>query len=390
MKSFWKLDNALRPLIYFDNSATTKPYPEAINKASWIMAECYGNPSSAHFLGEQSHIVMECARRQVADLIGCQSHEIYFTSGGTESDNLAIFGACSLMALQGKKKIVTTTVEHAAVTKTVRILKRFGWQVEYIPAPGGVLDIEAMKKAIDEKTALISAMLVNNEIGCIFPISEISEIIRRKKLPVILHTDAVQALGKIYFSPQSLGADLISVSAHKIHGIKGIGALFVKNGLKLHAHHFGGGQERGLRPGTESIPLIAAFGIASQIVLERMEKDVLHIKKLQNYCHASLQKAIPNVKIHSTETGAPHIVSFSIPGEESSKIVTYLSQRGICISNGAACKTHFKNKGPQILESFGFHSESIYSALRVSFCADNTEKEIDALIDVLSKRKLKN
>ena len=374
-----------KPYIYFDNSATTKPWPEVTDRVAWVMTECYGNPSSEHLLGKRSKNELLRARKNVAGLLGCLPGEVYFTSGGTESNNLAIFGGCSAMKKYGNK-IVTTTVEHASVTKALRILRRQGWHVEYIPAPKGVLDLEALRNAVDERTVFVSIMSVNNEIGCIFPIEEISKIIKEKKSPAIFHTDAVQAFGKISFSPMSIGADLVSVSAHKIHGVKGAGALFVRDKLKIHALQFGGGQEGGLRPGTEGIPQIAAFGEAALLTMARMGADVAKMTELRDYCYKALRRSIPGVEMLSSLNGAPHIVSFSLSGEDSGAIVRYLNLNNIFVSNGAACKSHYKKKGPQILESFGLHTEALYSVIRVSFSAENTFEEIDIFIRALAAR----
>ena len=372
--------------IYFDNSATTKPWPEVAERAAWAITERYGNPSSSHLPGKQSRAELARSRQYVADLLGCQKNEIYFTSGGTESNNLAIFGGSSAMRKYGGK-IVTTAVEHASVTKALRILRLQDWQVVYIPSPKGVLDLEEFEKAVDKDTVFVSVMLVNNEIGCIFPVEEVSRIIKRKGSPALLHCDAVQAFGKIPFTPEGIGADLVSVSAHKIHGIKGAGALFARSGLKMHALQFGGGQERGLRPGTEGLPQLAAFGEAAKLTRERMASDAPKMAALRDYCHKALLEKIPEAEIFSTDKGAPHIVSFSLPGEDSDVVVRYLNSKNIFVSNGAACRSHYKNKNPQILESFGLRSEAIYSVIRVSFDANNTFEEIDVFVQTLAGRK---
>ena len=373
------------PYIYFDNSATTKPWPEVVERAAYVMTDCYGNPSSAHLLGRRSKEELRRSRRAVADLLGCQPKEVVFTSGGTEANNLAIFGGCSIMKKHGKK-IVTTTVEHASVTKALRMFKRDGWRVDYIPAPKGVLDINALENAIDEETVFVSVMLVNNEIGCIFPGEEIRKIIDRKKSPALFHCDAIQAVGKIHFSPASIGADLMSVSAHKIHGAKGAGALFVRDKLRMHALHFGGGQERYLRPGTEGVPMIAAFGEAALLTKERMDSDAAKMAALRDYCHKKLRREIDGVQLLSSGKGAPHIVSCYLPGEDSAKVVRYLNEHDIYVSNGAACKSHYAGKGPQVLESFGLRPEALYSVIRISFDAKNTFDEIDVFVQVLAAR----
>lgn len=369
------------PSIYFDNSATTKPYPEVIGKMLEMLNEKYGNPSSLHRLGMESKQEIEKARKIVANSLAVDPNEIYFTSGGTESDNLAIRGACLANTNVGKR-IVTTAAEHPAVTKTIRSLKRQGWDVTYVSAPGGTLDLREMEKAINENTVLVSAMLVNNEIGSIFPIEQIKQIIQRKNSPALLHCDAVQGYGKINFTASSLGADLISISAHKIHGVKGSGALYVKKGTNMFTNMFGGGQERGLRSGTESTPLIAAFGEAVRITFSNMEKDILHIEQLRDYCIDKIVKLLPEAVIHSSKKGAPHIVNFSLPRFRNREVVEFLNSKEIYISSAAACKSNH-SRGPSVLESLGISREIASSALRVSFSAYNTVKEVDALIESL-------
>ncbi len=367
--------------IYLDNSSTTKPYPEVARKVMDMLTKVYGNPSSPHRLGRDSKQELEKARQMIADSLSVTADEIYFTSGGTESDNLAITGACQANAHIGKH-IVTTVAEHPAVTKTVRNLKRQGWNATYIPAPGGQLDLDKLEKAIDEKTVLVSVMLVNNEIGSIFPVHEVKQIITRKNSPAILHCDAVQGYGKMDFTAASLGADLISISAHKIHGVKGAGALYVKNGTKMFTNMFGGGQERGLRSGTESTPLIAAFGEAVRKTFSNLQTDIMHMAALRDYCIDSIEEQLPEAVINSSKQGAPHIVNFSLPGFRNQKVVQYLETKNIYISSAAACKSNH-SRGPSMLESLGLSRELANSALRVSFSPMNTKSEVDALIKAL-------
>jgi cysteine desulfurase len=319
----------------------------------------------------------------VAAALGANPSEIFFTSGGTEADNLAVFGVCSAREKPGMN-IVTTAVEHAAVTKAVRIWRRHGYTVTYVPIKGGELDLDCLDNAVNEQTALVSVMLVNNEMGTIFPVRRVREIIDRKGSQALLHTDAVQAFGKIPFSPESLGADLISLSAHKIHGIKGSGALYVKKGTKLFALQFGGGQEQGLRPGTESTPLIAAFGTAARLASLSQTTTAAHLTTLRDYCLERL-RTLPQVVINSGN-GAPHIVNFSLPGSDSRDTVSYLSEHGLYVSDGAACKSNYGPHGPHVLQSYGLVEELMHSAIRVSFCADNTREEVDALLAVLTDR----
>lgn len=369
------------PDIYLDNSATTRPYPEVTDKVVKMLNEAYGNPSSLHRLGKESKAEMEIARKRIAATLEADAAEIYFTSGGTESNNLAIKGACLANARHGNR-IVTTEAEHASVTKTIRDLKRQGWEVTYIPAPGGELDMEALEHAIDERTVLVSAMLVNNETGCIFPINKIKQIIKNKQSPALLHCDAVQGYGKLPFTASDIGADLISLSAHKMHGPKGVGALFVKNGTTMFSHHLGGGQERGLRSGTENTPFIAAFGEAVRITFSNLEKNIAHIKELRDYCIDMISRRIRGAVQNSGKDGAPHIVNVSLPGHPNKKVLEFLDRKGIYISSVAACKSNH-SRGPSVLESLGLSRELADSALRISFSHQNTKSEVEALVGAL-------
>jgi len=346
-----------------------------------MLREVYGNPSSLHRLGLESKAEMQKARKNIAAALDVMPEEIYFTSDGTESDNLAITGTCLANSAHGNR-IVTTVAEHAAVTKTIRNLKRQGWAVEYVPAHGGNLDMEAMERAIDEKTVLVSAMMINNETGCIFPIRDIKRIIEKKGSPALLHCDAIQGFGKLSFTAASTGADLISISAHKIHGVKGAGALYAKRGVKIHPIIFGGGQERGLRSGTESAPLIAAFGEAVNITFASLQKDIKYMSALRDYCIDAIADRLPGAVLHSNKQGAPHIVNFSLPGIKNEGVVHFLDARGICISSGAACKSNY-TRGPSVLESLGISRVLAESALRASFSPMNAKTDIDALVEAL-------
>jgi cysteine desulfurase len=373
------------PEIYLDNSATTKPYSEVTKKVITLLTDVYGNPSSTHRLGQESKLEIEKARQIIADSLKVTSDEIYFTSGGTEANNLAIKGASLANAKLGNK-IITTVAEHPSVTKTIRDLKKQGWNVTYVPAPHGELDIETLEQAIDEKTVLVSAMLVNNETGCIFPIHKIKEIIKRKNSPAILHCDAVQGYGKLDFTAESLGADLISISAHKIHGPKGVGALYVRSGVNMFSTILGGGQERGLRSGTENTPFIAGFGEAVRVTFANREKNVAHMKDLRDYCIDALREQLPFAIINSSKEGAPHIVNFSLSGYENSEVIEFLSNRDIFVSSAAACKGN-RSRGPSMLESLGLSREMADSALRISFSHLNAKNEINLLIQSLLEYK---
>ncbi|MDF2855193.1 MAG: iscS3 [Neobacillus sp.] len=371
------------PEIYLDNCATTKPYPGVTKKVVKMLTEVYGNPSSLYRLGKESKLELDQARQIIADSLEAEEDEIYFTSGGTESDNLAIKGACLANSKYGNH-IVTTVAEHAAVTKTIRDLKKQGWSVTYISAPNGVLDLEELERVITDKTVLVSAMLVNNEIGCIFPIDKIKQIIRNKQSPALLHCDAVQGYGKLPFTAASIGADLISISAHKIHGPKGVGALYVKKGTSLFSSILGGGQENGLRSGTENTAFISAFGEAVRIKFSTFHVDISYLKELRDYCIDGIINHLPKAVINSNKQGAPHIVNFSLPGLENKKVVEFLDLKDIFISSAAACKSKTPHsRGPSVLESLGVPRSLADSALRVSFSCYNSKSDIDALLHTL-------
>lgn len=368
-------------VIYLDNSATTKPYPEVVDKMTEMLTKTYGNPSAEYRLGRDSKQELTNARRIIADSLGVKAKEIYFTSGGTESDNLAITGACLAHRNIGNR-IVTTEAEHPAVTKTIRDLKRQGWEVAYVPTLDGKLDLEKLAEVIDEQTVLVTVMMVNNETGAIFPIHKVKEIMKQNQSPALLHCDAVQGYGKLDFTAASIGADLISISAHKIHGVKGAGALYVREGIEIFPILFGGGQEKGLRSGTESSPLIAAFGEAARITFENLENNHFYLSDLRNYCMDEIARRLPNAVIHSTKQGAPHIVNFSLPGLKNKRVVQYLDAKGIYVGSGAACKSNH-SRGPSMLESLGLSRSLADSALRVSFSTMNTRREIDMLVGTL-------
>jgi cysteine desulfurase len=369
--------------IYLDNCATTQPYPEVADKMAEMLRQNYGNPSSLHKKGQMAKAVLDEARGQVAQALGSSDDEIFFTSGGTESDNLAITGAW-LAAKDKGNHIITTVAEHPAVTKTIRDMKRRGWKADYIPAPYGMLDLQALENALGEKTALVSVMLVNNETGSVFPVSEVRKILDKKGSRALLHCDAVQGFGKIPFTAASLGADLITVSSHKIHGPKGAGALYIKNGTEIFAQIFGGGQEKGLRSGTEAMPAIAGFGEAVRIMFRNREVDIRHMSALRKYCLDSLKKSFPDIQLNSPQDGAPHILNVSFPMVRNKDLMQYLSEHEIYVSTAAACKSNH-TRGPSVLESMGISREMAYSAIRISFCGKNTMREIDELVGKIAE-----
>ncbi|HHU05080.1 MAG TPA: cysteine desulfurase [Clostridiales bacterium] len=370
-------------MIYFDNAATTKVSDEAARAVYLAMTESYGNPSSSHALGREAREIIGTARKTVAAAIGAQPETIYFTSGGTEADNLAIISAAENMKRRGGH-ILTTAIEHDAVLKCMAELERQGFEVEYIkPDRHGDIPVSAFESALREDTVLVSLMLVNNEVGSVLPVAEVSKMLRRRKSQALLHTDAVQGFLKIPFTVKSLGADLLTLSAHKIHGPKGVGALYVRKGLRLLPRSFGGGQESGLRAGTESVPLIAGFGAAVEQGLKSRERDIAEMSKIRDYIRAQLRVRLPEAKILGS-AAAPHILCLSLPGYKSEVLLNWLDMRGICVSKGSACK---KGRRSHVLEAMGLSSGEIDGALRVSLSAQNTMEEAEAFVSAFAEAK---
>ncbi len=387
---YWKVINKVSKgsvtispkCIYLDNCATTIPYPEVTERIVSVLTDDYGNPSSRHFKGLRAKEILETSRQTVADALGADREEIFFTSGGTEADNLAVLGA-SAVCNTTPGHVVTTTVEHPAVYKPIRYLRRNGWRVDYVPIKDGNIDLNRVCDAIEADTFLTSVMLVNNETGTVLPVKKFSQIIKDKASTSLLHCDAVQAFGKIEFSVKNLGADLVSVSGHKIHGPKGIGALYIRSGIKIQRRVFGGDQEKGMRSGTEAMPLIAGFAEAVRITMSRFEHDVRHMDLLRKYAFQRLSQVFPDVLINSPPDGAPHIVSFSLPGLNNIEAANFLSENGICVSTSAACKTNH-SRGPSMMMYFGLTPEMADSTIRLGLGGENTEDELETAIGLLS------
>lgn len=368
-------------LHYLDNSATTPVLPEAAAEALRLMTEEFGNPSSLHTLGYRAKKELDAARETVAAALSALPEEIVFTSGGTEANNLAIFGGVQLRRRRGNK-IVVTAAEHDSVLNADAALEEQGFEVCRIaPDESGNLSEEQLFDAVDEHTILVSVMLVNNETGSIFPAQAAARAIRRKKAPALLHCDAVQAFGKTPVSPKKIGADLLTVSAHKIHGPKGAGALFVGKGLSLPPRAFGGGQERGLRSGTESLPLIAAFAQAVRQQMPAMGESLERVKGLNARLREGLAR-LPDVTVNSPRDALPYVLNFSAGRVRSETMLHFLSQRGVYVSAGSACG---KAKPSHVLTAMGLPKERVSSALRVSFSRFSNEEDVQALLSALEE-----
>ena len=366
--------------IYLDNSATTRVCEEAAQKALYMMTACYGNPSSLHSKGFAAEKELAAARAVIAEKLSAQPGEIYFTSGGTESDNIAILGAAHAKKRAGSR-IVTTAIEHPAVLNTMAQLEKEGFEVIYVqPEADGNIPAEKFAEVIDTKTVLVSVMAVNNETGAVMPLKEIASIIKRKKAPALFHTDAVQAFCKMPLSPKKLGLDLISVSGHKVHAPKGVGALYVKNGVRILPHSFGGGQEKNLRPGTEGVPQICAFGAAVKVMPTEKEAETA-VRDVRDHLLSRLRE-MPEVTINSPENAMPYIVNLSAGRVRAETMLHFLAGKGIYVSSGSACG---KAKPSHVLEAMGLSGQRIDTSLRVSLCRGNTKEEIDTFIAALQE-----
>lgn len=366
--------------VYFDNSATTKVSPAAAAAVIKLMTEDYGNPSSLHSKGLEAEHHLTAARKIIASSIGANDSEIVFTSGGTEANNLAVFGAARARAKRGNR-IVTTAVEHSSMFESCRALENEGFEVIYIkPDKDGHIDEKDIENAVNDKTVLVSVMAVNNETGAIFPVKAVPRIIKRKKAPALFHIDAVQAYGKLPLKTSSLGCDLMTISSHKIHGPKGCGALFIKKGVYIKPILYGGEQEKKIRPGTEALPLIAGFAKAAEELGNYSEKQK-NTAALRDYILAELLKT-GGIAVNSPDDALPYILNISVIGIRSETMLHYLEKRGIYISSGSACA---KGKKSHVLDAQGLDAARADSALRISFSSDSTKEQADILIEAIKE-----
>lgn len=361
-------------MIYLDHAATT-PVPKEVADAMYeVLTGQYGNPSSQYAMGLEAKRQVAGWRQTVADALGCGAEQLYFTSCGTESDNWAVTAACWQNRHLGKH-IVTTAVEHNAVLEPCRWLAQQGYEVTYVtPGRDGNLTAEQVLAAVRPDTALVSVMMVNNETGCVFPVAEIARQLRQRNPRTLLHTDAVQGFLKVPFTAETLGADMISVSAHKIGGPKGIGALYIGNRLRSPKPLLaGGGQERGLRSGTEATAQIAGFARAVELRREQLEEKLAHMAQIKAYAVQKLSQ-IPDLTV-AAQGAAPHILAVSMNGYPSQNIVSDLSAKGICISAGSACH---QGKPSHVVAALKLPKKTASGVIRLSFGPETTEAEIDA------------
>lgn len=366
--------------IYLDNAATTRVCTEAADIAYKVMTDCYGNPSSTHTKGRDAKAYLDTARAQIASALGCSASEVYFTSCGSESDVWAITRGAESAARRGRH-IISSAVEHDAVRKTLEELESRGFEVTYLsPEKDGSVSADAVKAALREDTILVTLMMVNNETGGITDIAAIAKMLKGCGSKALLHTDAVQGFMKVPFSAKKLGADMISISGHKIHAPKGIGALYIKTGVKIKPLIRGGAQEGGMRAGTEAMPQIAAFGKAAEIAFSGMKDNCDTMASLRALAMSTICADIPEAQIIGG--GAPHILSVSLPGWRSEVLMNFLEAEGIYVSRSSACK---KGGRSHVLEAMRLPAQVIDGAIRVSFSRYNTEDDVLALCSALKR-----
>ena len=360
--------------IYLDNSATTKPCDKAIKKALYMMNENFGNPSSLHMCGYNAKKELESSRNIIADFLNCDSKEVFFTSSGTIANNTAILGTARSKKREGNK-IITTELEHPAVRKHFELLEELGFEAVYLkPNKNGSINLDELSNAVDSNTILVSVMAVNNEVGSIQEIEKIKPIIKAKGSKALFHCDAVQAFGKIPLKPKKMGIDLMSMSAHKIHGLKGAGALFINSNIKIKPSVLGGGQENGMVSGTEPMPNICAFAEAVKEI-GNIEKNSQNVLKVKEYFLNKI-KQIDNVYINSPENAIPYIINISVEGVPSQVMLNSLSAEGIYVSAGSACS---KGHRSDVLSAMGVEPKLIDSAIRISLSRYSTIQEMDML-----------
>ena len=358
--------------VYLDNAATTRVCPEAADIAYKTMLDNYGNPSSTHTKGREAKAVLDNARKQLAAALDCAPGEVYFTSCGSEGDNWAIINGAESMRRKGLH-IISSEVEHDAVRKSMDELKRRGFEVTMLkPESDGSISPEAVAAALRPDTVLVSLMMVNNETGAVTDIAAVAKALKKAKSIALLHTDAVQGFMKVPFSAKRLGADMITVSGHKIHAPKGIGALYIKTGVKIKPYIIGGAQESGLRAGTEAMPQIAAFGKACELAKASMDDATERMAQLRQYAAGRIVAEMPEAVIIGG--GAPHILSVSLPGWRSEVLMNFLEARSVFVSRSSACK---KGGRSHVLEAMGLPAEVIDGAVRISLSRYTTKDELD-------------
>lgn len=371
--------------VYFDNSATTRCYDSVKEIVIRTMTEDFGNPSAMHLKGVEAEKYVKDSAAKLARILKVQEKEILFTSGGTESDNLALIGAAMANKRSGNH-IITTAVEHPAVSQPALFLQEQGFEVTYLPVDNrGVVKLDALEAVLRPDTILVSVMYVNNEVGAVMPVEEIGRRIREKSPKALFHVDAIQAFGKYRIYPKKMGIDLLSVSSHKIHGPKGVGFLYINEKAKLQPQILGGGQQSGMRSGTDNVPGIAGLGVAAEEIYRDLDANVERMYRLKEHIAKGLEK-IPDIRINgmALREGAPQILSISVMGVRSEVLLHSLEERGIFVSAGSACSSH-KRKPSSTLTAMGMAKDQIESTVRLSFSEENTAEEADYFLQVIGE-----
>ncbi|HVF21984.1 MAG TPA: cysteine desulfurase family protein [Pyrinomonadaceae bacterium] len=374
--------------IYLDHSATTPVDPRVANAMARSVAENFGNPSSVHGFGQQARAAVDRARREVAALVNARPNEIIFTSGGTEANNLAIRGVCQTSTVPGRH-IVTSSIEHPSVRGVCAVLERDGWEVTRLPVyENGIVRIEDVREAVRPDTVLVTIMLANNEIGTVQPIAEIGALVRERRAAgqkLFLHADAVQAAGRMALNVEELGCDLLTLAAHKLYAPKGVGALYARRGVRLMGQNLGGHQERERRAGTENVPGIVAFGEAAKIAREELLQRTAHDAALRDKLERKVVELIPDVVMNGDrERRLPHLSNISFRYIEGEGLLINLDLQGIAVSTGSACSSGTLEPSP-VIRALGVDDEIARGSIRFSFGKENTDAEVDYVIDVLAR-----
>ena len=368
--------------VYFDHNATTPVAPLVADRLDRAVREVWGNASSVHHFGQQAKAAVDEARGQVAALLGADASEIVFTAGGTESDNFAIRGAAEALEASGRKHLIATAIEHEAVLKTVSALARRGWRVTLLPVDAsGIVSPAALQEAISDDTAVVSVMHANNEIGTIQPIAELAQI--AKAHGALVHTDAVQSAGKIAIDVKRLGVDMLSISAHKLYGPKGVGALWLRRGVRLLPFITGGRQERNRRAGTENVPGIVGLGAAAELALAKMPDESARVRRLRDRLESSVVARVPGAERNgAAEPRVPNTTNISFDRVESESLLIGLDLAGIAVSSGSACSSGTLEPS-HVLKAMGLPHARTLSSIRFSLGTDNTDDDVDRVLDAL-------
>lgn len=371
--------------VYLDHAATTWVYEEVAETVKEIMCKEFGNPSSMHMKGVEAERMVKESAKKIAGILKVQEKEIYFTSGGTESNNWALIGCAQANKKRGKR-IITSKIEHASVSSPMKFLEDQGFEIVRIGCDkNGIIDTNALREAINEETILVSVMMVNNEVGSVQPIEEISKIIKNVNKNTVFHVDAIQAFGKLKIFPKKLGIDMLSVSGHKIHAPKGTGFLYISDKTRILPLIYGGGQQNGMRSGTDNVPGIVGLAQAAEIMYNNFSNNTEHMKRLREKLIIGL-KGLDEVQINGPleENAAPHIVNASFLGIRSEVLLHVLEDKEIYVSAGSACSSH-KRAPSAVLSAIGCEKAALESALRFSLCERSKEEEVDRVIEVLQE-----